>query len=210
MNTFRFHPGSSTPYRGYGNASQRDPHGGRTPYYGQDADPTITYSQGYHQRPEQFQQINALQSGGADAMNWSQSFQQQQQRFAGQPPYREGGPQGFYGSNQTGGPQPGTQYPPPVPPERQLPSSGTSMQHPSQGTYGGRGASTQAYNYLAGQEGYQQYPQRSLAPLSGSNTAMNYSTSGAQQGSIPSETSPQGNYNPQAGYGQYPGQHNYR
>lgn len=84
------------------------------------------------------------------------------------------------------------------------------MQHPSQGPYGGRGNSSQSYNYIAGQDSYQQYPQRSLAPVSGSGTAMTYPTSGTQHGTIPGEVNPQGGFNPQAGYGQYPGQHNYR
>lgn len=120
----------------------------------------------------------------------------------------EGGPQGFYGTGQGAASQPTSQYPPAVPPERQLPSSGSAVQNAPQGAFGGR--ATQPYNYMPGQEQYQQYPQRSLAPVTGSSTGMNFPTTSGPQGSMPGEVTSPGTYNPQAGYGQYSGQHHYR
>ena len=178
-----------------------------------------------------------LQMGGADPIDWTEEFQQQRFARSGSNQFnnQQIGQSNAYRPNIARQVQ-GTQYPPAVPLERQLPSSGPAVQDyeqaqrqfPRQGQYGagpfaqqqyGRPINNpQSFNYSTGQEPQQNLPTRTLPPpaqqysnaTSGPQPGLQYPPTSNQPGNFQGMPGSQTGYDPQYPYNQYQGQHGYR
>ena len=235
----RLTPGPSSQYS-HPTVSPRDiPSSNRASFYSQESESPLGYTQGFHTRQERFQPMTNFQAGSAESMDWNDEYQQQ--RYARQAPShyptQQAPSQNMYRNHMINQPQM-SQHPPPVPPERLLPSTGPTMQEyerlqyersqtqsqrqPSYGVgqfhphaqYVGRGNPSQSINLGGGQESYPNMPARTLPPptqqIAGVSSGPTPSMNYPIPGNLQGMPGQQPAYDPQYPYGQYPGHQQYR
>lgn len=160
----------------YANLPHREQHSGSRPSMFSQEIQAGGFNQGFPTRTDRFTPTGPVQAASAERGSWMEDFSQQ--RYAANPYQGQETNMPMYRSNIAPQVRQSQQYPPPVPPERQLSSSmseleRSQMQLPRQAAYGigattehsqyqGRGPFVQPENVTA-QENYQ-YPTRAAPP----------------------------------------------